>query len=217
MAPFIYHATNAFLSSFCLQSSDTKRAINQFNAPNCFSATNRLQLTHSPNVQLQQAIRYGEGFPRSATSLNIFNKSNDDGQSDSNKVQVQEIENEDLNKFRTLMGNCYGVAGLAHAADSFLGPSTLLVAAGSVPFQELSLPGQALVTVWCLAGPLAFALSGRGGKVADLGLIIYAIVELALAAASPNSETLVNAGAVQAVVFAAWWYSRGRGLDAIAD
>lgn len=73
----------------------------------------------------------------------------------SDKENVQDTEAQPIDKFRNLMGSLYGVAGLAHAADCYLGPSTLLVASGSPPYPDLPAEGQALVALWCAAGPIA--------------------------------------------------------------
>ena len=69
-----------------------------------------------------------------------------------------------LDRFRSLMGTLYGIAGIAHAADLLIGPSALLTAAGAPPFQDLPPPAQALAGLWCLAGPLAYLTSRRGGR-----------------------------------------------------
>ena len=111
------------------------------------------------------------------------------------------------------MGTLYGIAGLAHAADCLAGPSTLLTAAGAPPFQELPPPAQALAGVWCLAGPVAYAASRRGGRTADAGLVFYGLIEvLGAALVSTNVDAaelaaLPNALAVQGVVAASWVYS----------
>ena len=52
-----------------------------------------------------------------------------------------------LDRFRSLMGTLYGMAGLAHAADCFAGPSALLTAAGAPPFRDLPPPAQARLRV----------------------------------------------------------------------
>lgn len=117
-----------------------------------------------------------------------------------------------LDRFRSLMGTLYGIAGIAHAAD-LAGPSTLLTAAGAPPFQDLSPAAQALAVVWCLAGPLAYLTSRRGGRAADAGLVAYGLVEvLGAALVSTNADAaelaaLPNALAVQGVVAASWIYS----------
>ena len=124
-----------------------------------------------------------------------------------------------IDKFRTLMGNLYGAAGLAHAADCYLGDSQLLVAAGAPPVQELSTAGQGLVALWCAAGPIALAASKVGGVAADVGLIFYGLVEVAGAAilegqlanlggATVEIDPLTNAIVVQGVVVASWLYSK---------
>ena len=62
---------------------------------------------------------------------------------------VDSADSAPLDRFRTLMGTLYGVAGIAHAADCLAGPSALLTAAGAPPFQELPPPAQALAGAWC--------------------------------------------------------------------
>lgn len=119
-----------------------------------------------------------------------------------------ELDKDDLNTFRTLMGTLYGFAGLAHAADCFVGSSQLIVTAGFAPFYELPVVGQALALVWCFAGPLAFFLSRKGGSAADVGLVLYGLIEIGGSAFSPELNTVVNAVLVQMVVFASWVYSR---------
>jgi len=128
-----------------------------------------------------------------------------------------------IEKFRSLMGNLYGAAGLAHAADCFLGDSQLLVAAGSPPVQELPMAGQGLVALWCAAGPIAFAASKVGGKAADIGLLFYGAVEVAGAAildselanlggAAAEIDPLTNVILVQGIVVASWLYSKNKGV-----
>ena len=117
-----------------------------------------------------------------------------------------------LDRYRSLMGTLYGVAGLAHAADC-LGGSSLLRLAGAPPFAQLPAPGQALAALWCLSGPAAYACSRRGGAVADLGLLSYGAVEClgaGLAQLTYGGDALPNAVAVQAVVLAAYAYSAAR-------
>lgn len=119
-----------------------------------------------------------------------------------------------LNKFRNLMGTLYGGAGLAHLFDCYFGGSQLLVAAGSPPFDTLSLEGQALALLWCIAGPLSFIKSRVGGKVADLGLILYGLIEVGGAGVIQfgggqvgDLDPFVNAVVVQGIVALAWLYS----------
>jgi hypothetical protein len=125
---------------------------------------------------------------------------------------VDSADSAPLDRFRSLMGTLYGIAGIAHAAD-LAGPSTLLTAAGAPPFQELPPPAQALAITWCLAGPVAYAASRRGGRAADAGLVAYGLVEvLGAALVSTNVDAaelaaLPNALAVQGVVAASWIYS----------
>ena len=117
-----------------------------------------------------------------------------------------------LDRFRSLMGTLYGIAGLAHAAD-LAGPSALLTAAGAPPFQDLPPSAQALAAAWCLVGPVAYAASRRGGRAADAGLVAYGVVEVlgaALISANVDAAELAalpNALAVQGVVAASWVYS----------
>jgi len=111
-----------------------------------------------------------------------------------------------LDRFRSLMGTLYGIAGITHAAD-LAGPSALLTATGAPPFQELPPPAQALAVIWCAAGPLAYLTSRRGGRVADAGLVAYGLVEVLGAA---FTDALPNALAVQGVVAASWAYSNTR-------
>ena len=126
---------------------------------------------------------------------------------------VDSADSAPLDRFRTLMGTLYGVAGIAHAADCLAGPSALLTAAGAPPFRDLPPPAQALAGLWCLAGPLAYLTSRRGGRAADAGLVAYGVVEvLGAALISANVDVaelaaLPNALAVQGVVAASWIYS----------
>ena len=130
-----------------------------------------------------------------------------------------------LDKFRSLMGTLYGVAGIAHLADCLL-DSQLLIAAGSQPFELLPPLGKAYALLWCGAGPLSFVTSRIGGKVANLGLVFYGIIEIVGAyliqlQGSSTSESLsttattvadpfINAIIVQAIVAGAWLYSSQR-------
>ena len=67
--------------------------------------------------------------------------------------------------------------------------------------------------MWCLAGPVAYAASRRGGRAADAGLVAYGLVEVlgaALVSANVDAAELAalpNALAVQGVVAASWIYS----------
>lgn len=128
-----------------------------------------------------------------------------------------------LNKYRQLMGSLYGIAGAAHLIDC-LTNSQLLVLAGSQPFQLLPPFGKAYALLWCAAGPLSFVASRIGGKVADLGLIGYGIIEVigaglivyvgttntvveAMSLDTISTNPLGNAIFVQGIVAAAWLYS----------
>lgn len=129
----------------------------------------------------------------------------------------------ELDKFRNLMGSLYLGAGLAHLADCIFGPSQLLIAAGAPAFDMLPFVGQVVALVWCVVGPLSFALSKFGGKgYADLGLILYGFVEVGAAGLVSLSygagdaggllimNAFVNAILVQGVVAGAWFYSASR-------
>ena len=100
-----------------------------------------------------------------------------------------------------------------------MGGSQLLIAAGARPFEELALQGQALAILWCLVGPLSFIKSRIGGNIADLGLIIYGLVEVAGAGAARleygagDLDPLVNAIAVQGIVGLSWLYSLSNDED----
>jgi len=119
-----------------------------------------------------------------------------------------------LAKFRRLMGTLYGVAGLVHAGDCFVGNSQLLRMVGAPGFYDLPFQGQILATTWCVMGPLAFVSSHVGNmKFADAGLIAYGLVEVACAAIvttffeSGSATAFTNAIVVQAIVAASWVYS----------
>lgn len=132
-----------------------------------------------------------------------------------------------LDKFRSLMGTLYGIAGLAHFVDSILGQSTLLSAAGLGTFYELPGEGKALVLLWCFAGPLAYIASKTVEShdsqqklkisLADLGLIGYGLTEIICSGIARFSSTtsitetaldpLMNAILVQIIVAASWIYS----------
>ena len=70
--------------------------------------------------------------------------------------------------------------------------------------------------MWCLVGPLAFIKSRIGGSIADLGLIIYGLVEIAGAGAirigygAGELDPLVNAIVVQGIVGLSWLYSSSK-------
>uniref|UniRef100_A0A7S4WBE7 Uncharacterized protein n=1 Tax=Ditylum brightwellii TaxID=49249 RepID=A0A7S4WBE7_9STRA len=127
-----------------------------------------------------------------------------------------------IDKFRSLMGTLYGVAGLAHAGDCYLGQSQLLAAAGSPPVTDLPPQGQLLVGIWCAAGPLAYAASKLGGRIADAGLVVYGLIEVAggvtlnqylLSGGSSGAveiDAVTNALGVQAIVLASWLYSNNK-------
>lgn len=129
----------------------------------------------------------------------------------------ESVQLDDIGKFRTLMGNLYLGAGIAHAADCLVGPSTLITSAGSPPYELLPIEGKALVILWCLAGPIAFyftrikedtsTITSNILNRADLGLILYGLIEIFGAYFLPEKSSLLNAIAVQVIVFGAWQYS----------
>lgn len=149
----------------------------------------------------------------SSSQLSMMQNDKNQQQQQQQQPSKQQTNNEEenLNKFRSLMGTLYGIAGMAHFYDCFLGPSALLTAAGNLPFHELPVEGQALATLWCLSGPLTFLLTRQqvgGGALADVGLVGYGVVEVVAAAFSPDVGTVANAGLVQVVVLVSWLYSR---------
>jgi hypothetical protein len=121
-----------------------------------------------------------------------------------------------LDSYRQLMGGLYGIAGIAHAVDLWLGDSTLFASAGIPAFADLPFPGQVYAAVWCAVGPLAFWLSRQTEKkeaatqsyrLADVGLVVYGMVEVLGAFLAGTNEAFGNAVVVQAIVLAAWFYS----------
>jgi hypothetical protein len=140
-----------------------------------------------------------------------------------------------LAQFRELIGALFGFAGVAHLVDCVVGPSLMLTSAGAPPFADLPTAGQALALGWCLAGPVAFALSRLGGRAADAGLGLYGFVEVGCAAvaagalpgvatydagwwAGAGSDGLVKAIGVQVVIAASWMYTARAGdSDSLAE
>lgn len=137
------------------------------------------------------------------------------------------VDTQPLHSFRKLMGILYGVAGLAHLLDLLVGGSQLFTSViGLPPFEDLDIAGQVYSLVWCAAGPIAYFLSTSIAtssqassdteialNKADMGLIFYGTIEIlgaifssGIDGASP--DVLSNAVGVQAVVLAAWVYSR---------
>mmetsp|Transcript_5835 Transcript_5835/g.6781 ORF Transcript_5835/g.6781 Transcript_5835/m.6781 type:complete len:305 (-) Transcript_5835:235-1149(-) len=130
-----------------------------------------------------------------------------------------------LNSFRTLMGQLYGIAGVAHLADILAGESVLFTSAGIPVYTDLPLVGQAYAWFWCAVGPLSYFAtsirkedpSNRPSLVADGSLVLYGLVEvIGVILASTNSEVLINAIAVQGIVSAAWIYSYKKGKAIIS-
>lgn len=116
-----------------------------------------------------------------------------------------------LDSFRKLMGALYGVAGLAHAVDLWLGGSVLFTSFGLAPFADLPMEGQVYAVLWCAVGPLSYILSHFGGsskRLGDLGIFVYGLVEVLGAVLTGNQEAWTNAVGVQLVVLAAWLYSK---------
>ena len=128
-----------------------------------------------------------------------------------------------LESFRALMGVLYGFAGAAHFLDLVAGGSQLFTGVIGIPsFWDLELPGRLCALLWCAAGPVAYALSripepdseaGSGPSPADAGLVAYGAVEVLGAVLASGIDgaaagTVANSVGVQAVVLAAWVYSR---------
>lgn len=127
------------------------------------------------------------------------------------------VDPDPLNSFRTLMGQLYGIAGLAHLVDLLAGDSVLFSSAGIPVYSDLPPLGQAYAWFWCAVGPLSYWAtsatsqqepSNRPSFLADGSLVLYGLVEIiGVYLASANSEALINAIAVQGIVSAAWIYS----------
>lgn len=137
------------------------------------------------------------------------------------------VDTRPIDSFRKLMGILYGFAGMAHLVDLLAGGSQLFTNVVGIPsFENLDLVGQLYALVWCAVGPIAYYLSSttasssidaNGNPVfalnrADIGLVLYGIVELLGAVLSSGftgaaPDVVSNAAGVQAVVLAAWIYS----------
>jgi hypothetical protein len=212
--------TSAF--SVPLSSTRTRHAVTSTSYPGT-------RTTSTSNFNPPQSLhKQNKSHLNLNLNLNINNNNND------NQEENNEKKN-DLDTFRLLMGTLYGIAGIAHAFDCFIGPSQLLLAAGYDSFYELSSVGQFVAIIWCLVGPLAFILSSTSinnassnsdnedidtGVVvtgADIGLVLYGLVEVGGAAFAPNDGTLLNAFLVQVVVFASWVYSSSRQKENVAQ
>jgi len=189
----VVHRQHSLLVSSALltTTSSTDKRWAPRNFPTHSTITRKLPLTAERQSTILQ-LQYGS----------------EESEEKSSQESINNADDTDLNKFRSLMGNLYGIAGLAHAADSFLGPSALISASGSPPFADLPIEGKGLVALWCLAGPLAFALAQVGNRVADIGLILYGLIEVFGAYFLPDDSAVINAIVVQVVVFAAWQYSK---------
>ena len=113
-----------------------------------------------------------------------------------------------LSSFRALMGNLYGVAGILHAMDLWIGDSVLFTTNAIPAWADLTFAGQLYATLWCAVGPVAWWTSRQSSsKMNDLGLVVYGVVEALGAYLSGNTEAFFNAVAVQGIVAAAWIYS----------
>jgi len=139
------------------------------------------------------------------------------------------IDARPLDSFRKLMGVLYGIAGVVHFLDLALGGSVLFTTViGIPPVENLNPFGQWYSLLWCASGPLAYFLSIAANRdsatasvhpkrrlpanPADIGLVLYGIVELVGAVLSSgidgaSSEVVTNAAGVQAIVLTAWIYS----------
>lgn len=124
----------------------------------------------------------------------------------------------ELDKFRNLMGTLYLGAGLAHLVDCLFGGSQLLTMAGAPPFELLPLTGQIYALLWCIMGGVSFGLSRLAAGFADIGLLLYGLVEIGgaglIAATSMGEATgmnpFINAILLQGVVAASWYYSANK-------
>jgi hypothetical protein len=137
------------------------------------------------------------------------------------------VDTRPLDSFRKLMGILYGIAGIAHLLDLLVGGSQLFTTVAGIPsFENLDLVGQLYALVWCASGPIAYFLSTTAAaspadatdgatiavNKADIGLVLYGIIELLGAVLSSGftgaaPDIVSNAGGVQAIVLAAWIYS----------
>ena len=124
-----------------------------------------------------------------------------------------------LETFRALVAQLYAAAGVAHAADLWLGPSALPRMAGAPPWAAMDGLERALAVTWCALGPLALVAERVGARAesrerrgrnraGELGLIAYGAFETALAGAcavafgAAGGDAATSAVAVQVVVFA---------------
>jgi len=142
------------------------------------------------------------------------------------------IDTRPLDSFRKLMGILYGIAGMAHLLDLLVGGSQLFTTVVGIPsFENLELVGQLYALVWCAAGPIAYYLSANAASSADatdgsaiafnkadIGIVLYGIVELLGAGLSSGfngaaPDVVSNAVGVQAIVLAAWIYSYQKQLQ----
>ena len=110
-----------------------------------------------------------------------------------------------LDDFLQLLGRCYAVAGVAHAAD-FATANALPAMAAVPPFVSLPLAGQAMGVIWCLIGAVQPLAGDRPSRTALAAA--YGIYEIVLTVASgvitsdPDGTAMRLAAAigVQAVV-----------------
>lgn len=118
-----------------------------------------------------------------------------------------------LLEFQRLMGNLYGIAGIAHFVDLAFGDSQILQLAGCPSFHDFGPQGKALALLWCAMGPAALVTSRIVG-LQNVGIILYGVVEVACAAlvsyqysSTSGMDPLVNALGVQALVAVSYVYS----------
>ena len=69
-----------------------------------------------------------------------------------------------LETFRALVAQLYAAAGVAHAADLWLGPSALPRMAGAPPWAAMDGLERALAVTWCALGPLALVAERVGAR-----------------------------------------------------
>jgi len=126
------------------------------------------------------------------------------------------VDTNPLNSFRNLMGQLYGIAGLAHLADLIVGNSLLFSSAGIPVYNDLLPISKAYALLWCAVGPLSYWATStsqreaqtRPSLIADGSLVLYGLVEVGgVYLGSVMPEALINAIVVQVVVAAAWIYS----------
>jgi len=104
-----------------------------------------------------------------------------------------------VEEYKDLIINAYLVSSVAHIADIAVGDGVLLQQSGVIGgFSALPFVGKAAVSTWAGAG-LVTKLIATAGKP-GLGMGVYGFVEVLAAFLAPNSDTFVNAIAVQGLI-----------------